>query len=264
MDKSKKSEYIKLAVVLFIAFVVIKACTDSDNSAPPSASSTQAVPVAATTDTTQDKTAADRPPAVDTGYTRKIAEYAFDDYTPDQFPMLNKALGKKGLAEAAKGTHSAAFRVAQSPDCDQVETAAIVNESTKKNVRYFVNCANNNQWHFKASELKDSAGKWYTAENAPAVGMSDTARRAAERENLEKNAPGSMGECVQLLKSRLKHPDSADFHILMGSADFINQDDERTIQVEFEAKNGLGNELTYTGQCVFHKNGKVAVDIFDR
>lgn len=242
---SKGAKFAALTVFFLAAF---SACSDKKDTG---------------TDTADD-TAAPAEAAAPVDPKTKIADYAIDDLTPSDYPKIYKVLGKAGAAEAKRGAYAAAYRVAKSADCDRVDNASITMSSTKKHQEFFVNCANAKQWRFKASELKDSAGKWYTAENAPVVGLSATDIRKQELADLQTSAPGSVPECEELLKQRLKHPASADFHSIMGAANFINPNDERAVQIDFEAKNGLGNELTYTGQCVFHKNGKVSVDIFDR
>jgi hypothetical protein len=244
---SKKSN-LTLAIVAVCVLAGMAKCSGGSNS----------------TDTSSADTGSETASAAPVDPKTKIADYAVDDLTPDQYPKIYKKLGKKGVKDAKAGAFAAAYRVAQSPECDQVETASITMESTKTNQKFFVNCTNAKQWHFTASELKDSAGHWYTAENAPVVGMSDTDRRKQELENLQKTAPGGVMECEDLLKARLKHPASAEFHTVMGMANFINSSDERAIQIEFESTNAFNATLSYTGQCVFHKNGKVSVDIFDR
>lgn len=271
-----KKQWALIALAIAAALIAARSCDsnppdqgNADNLAPEvraqieanaRAAAAEAEPTAADAKAQATEVAGERVAAIKA----KIASYAIEDMTPDEYPDIYKSLGKKGVADAKRGAQAAAYRVAQSAACDSVETASITMQSTKRNQQYFVNCANAKQWNFKPSELKDKAGKWYTAENAPAADISDTERRAAERARLETEAPGNVIDCENRLKARLKHPDSADFHTLMGASNFINNNDERAIQIEFEAKNGFNAELTYTGQCVYKKNGKVAVDIFDR
>lgn len=198
----------------------------------------------------------------------KIQDFALDDLSDkSQFPRLNKSLGKKGIKEAMEGSKAAAYRAAKNPECDSVYTAAPSDNPDrpfKKHHEFFVNCENTKQWRFTADELKDSNGHWYTAENAPAAGISDTERRAAERQALEASAPGDVVSCETALRGQLKHPDSADFHIFTGAASSFNAKNEKFFNIDFEAKNGFGAELTYTGQCIFHRDGTVTTQIFDR
>lgn len=198
----------------------------------------------------------------------KILDYALDDLTDKtQYPRLNKSLGKKGIKEAMAGSKAAALRAAKNTDCDKVETAAPSDNPDRRfkaHHEFFVNCQNARQWRFTADELKDSHGKWYTADNAPAAGISDTERRAAERAEQERTAPGNYVDCENAIKAQLKHPATADFHMFTGQSAAFNIKNEKFINIDFDAKNGLGNELTYTGQCIFHRNGTVTTQIFDR
>lgn len=266
------NQKIKVAALCIFAFVALKSMLGSGsdtsdnitlNDAPGGShvvsvgDGTRAVPVA-------DSTAAMTVDQVK----GKITDYAIDDLTDtSQFPRLNKQLGKKGIKEAMGGSWAAAYRAAKNPDCDSVETAAPSDNPDRRfrdHHEFFVNCANLKQWRFKASELKDSHGKWYTVANAPAAGISDTERRKAEREALQASAPGSVRTCSDALKSSIKFPASATIHDIAGASTDFNMKDERFVNIELEAKNGYGNELTYTGQCIFHRNGKVTVQFFNR
>ncbi|MJS61864.1 hypothetical protein DOC35_19470 [Salmonella enterica subsp. enterica] len=208
--------------------------------------------------------ASDTAPAAPVDPKSKIADYAVDSLTPDQYPKLFKKLGKKGAKDAEAGAYAAAYRVAQSDDCDRVDTASITNESTKTKQEYFVNCANAKQWRFKASELKDSHGKWYTADNAPKVGTSDSDRRKAEMENERNQHPASYSQCEEAIRNQLDYPSAAEFHNLAGRADFVNPHNENVIQIEFEAKNGYGNMLPFVANCIFKHDGTLTTDIYKR
>lgn len=198
----------------------------------------------------------------------KIGEYAFDDLTDtSQFPSLNKQLGKKGVKDAMAGSRAAAYRAAKNADCDKVETAApsdSPDHKFKDNPLFFVSCSNLKQWRFSAKELKDSHGKWYTDDNAPAAGLSDSEVRKAEHDALQASAPGSVMECSEALKHNLKFPASATLHDIAGASMDFNDRDEHFVNIELEAKNDYGNELTYTGQCIFHRDGTITVQFFNR
>lgn len=198
----------------------------------------------------------------------KIQDHAIDDLTDtSQYPSLNRQLGKKGIREAMAGSWAAAYRAAKSSECDSVNTSApsdYPDRKFKDHHEFFTNCDNGKQWKFKAAELKDKKGRWYTAENAPEAGVSETDRRKYEQSALQASAPGSVRECSELLKHDLKFPASAKIHDIAGASVDFNMKDERFVNIELKAKNSYGNELTYTGQCIFHHNGKITVQFFKR
>ena len=161
---------------------------------------TRAVPVSEQSDTTT--LIADQVKA-------KIQDHAIDDMTDtSEYPSLNRQLGKKGIREAMAGSWAAAYRAAKSPECDSVNTSApsdYPDRKFKDHREFFTNCDNGKQWRFKSSELKDKKGHWYTAENAPAAGISETDRRKGEQAALQTNAPGSVRECSEALKIGRAH-----------------------------------------------------------
>lgn len=198
----------------------------------------------------------------------RIQQYAIDDLTDArEYPSLNRQLGKKGIREAMAGSRAAAYRAAKNPACDSVNASSpsdYPDRKFKDHHEFFTNCDNGKQWKFTASELKDRNGHWYTAANAPAAGISETDRRNAERSAAQASAPGSVQECSEALKNNLKFPASATIHDIAGASMDFNAKDERFVNIALEAKNDYGNELTYTGQCIFHHNGTVTVQFFNR
>lgn len=215
--------------------------------------------------------------AVAARLTAKIPDYALDEYTKDQFPKLYKALGKAGVKEAEKGAKAAALKAALSDDCKSVESASVSMETrSTKHMEFFVNCDIDpvegspitvKQWRFKASELKDKHGKWYSTETvtgAEAPGESDTDKNLRKQEAERNQAPADYMRCEEAIKAQLDYPSSADFHYLAGRADFVNPQNENVIRIDFEAKNGFGNMLPFVANCIFKHNGKVIADIYKR
>lgn len=199
----------------------------------------------------------------------KISDGAVDDLTDaSEFPDLVHRIGKSGARDAMKGVKAATYRAARSPDCDAVDAAGPSDYPdkpfTKKHQEYFVNCANAKQWRFTAAELKDAHGKWYTAENAPAAGISDTDRQKAQNAAEQASAPGKYSDCENAIRARLDHPSDAEFHNLAGFSESFNAKNERFMNVDFEAKNEYGAQLSYTGQCIFHRDGTMTTQIFNR
>lgn len=209
--------------------------------------------------------------------TAKIPDWALDEYTKDQFPKLYKALGKAGVKEAEQGAKAAALKAALSDECKSVESASVSMETrSTKHMEFFVNCDIDavegspitvKQWRFKASELKDKHGKWYTVETvtgAEAPGESDTDKNLRKQEEERNQAPANYLRCEEAIKAQLDYPSSADFHTLLGQAQFVNPNNENVIKLEFDAKNGYGNMLPFVANCIFKHDGSVIADIYKR
>lgn len=196
---------------------------------------------------------------------------AIERITPEDYPKAYKRLGRAGADEAYKGAMVAAWRAIQSPDCAEIETASVTMESTARHMEFFVNCntptgsaLTAKQWRFKAAELKDKRGHWYTADNVPAAGVSDTDRNIAEREEARSQAPADYSRCEDAIRKQLDYPSSAEFHNMLGRADFENPAGENVIRLEFESLNGYGNKIPQVANCIFHHNGTLTADIYHR
>lgn len=195
----------------------------------------------------------------------KVHDYAVDPITPDQYPGLYRKLGKNGAAEATAGSYAAAYMAAASNKCDAVETADPSPDSTKRNLKFFVNCDNNQQFRFKANELKNGKGHWLSAEEATDPGESFTNIQKSKREELQSTAPGDMADCQYQIGLKLSHPASADFSLITGSSNTVDGDGNRVIHIDFDAKNAFGSELPYLGECVYkHESSSVDVNILNR
>ncbi|KAG6326381.1 hypothetical protein ID866_12707, partial [Astraeus odoratus] len=266
-----KNQWWTMGAIALVVVAAIHSC--SDDSAP--AGGKDGVVAAALSDSdratieAQARKDANESPAAEespASLAAKIQDGALDEYTPDQFPKLYKRLGKAGVKEAEKGAKAAALKTALSSACLSVQAAAVTNESTKSKMEFFVNCEIEpvadspitvKQWRYKAAELKDAKGHWFTADtitSAKAPGESDTDKNLRKREAERNQAPADYARCEEQIKSQLDYPSAAEFHYLAGRADFVNPQNENVIQIQFEAKNGLGNMLPFTANCIFHHN----------
>lgn len=246
-----KKQWQLMLVIIIVCAGAIKTC-----------SQTEAKKAAAANETTSEPAPVAAPTPLDPA--SKIQGGALDDLDPAEYPKFAKKMGKKRLQDARDGQKVAALLAAKSPECDAVQIASPVMESTKKNLTFFVNCANTKQWHFTEKELKDSHGKWLTAEQLGEPGESTTERNKRERAEREANAPGSYQECEDVLRRNLKHGQSAEFHYVAGKREIVNDKGERFVSIELEALNGLGNEIPMTGYCRFTLDGKVSWEFEDR
>ena len=193
----------------------------------------------------------------------KIQDGAIEVMTAEDYPKMFKKLGKAGAEEAKQGAYAAAYRVAKGSECKSVQTASVTMESTKKKMAFFANCETQTGddlpatgWHFKAADLKDESGNWYTAENAPAAGMSDNRKEKDRRAAADAAAPGDWQQCEDALKDRLPHPSSMDSHYLTGKAETVDGKGRRIIYLDFDAQNQYGNVVGFTGKCQFSKDGQ--------
>ncbi|HGA8481227.1 TPA: hypothetical protein ACITN2_004667 [Salmonella enterica subsp. enterica serovar Virchow] len=266
-----KNQWLTMGAIALVVIAGLNSCGDSSNE--DIADSLSAADRAAVeAQAHKDATGSDTPTTTAAGnVAARVDADAIERITREDYPKAFKRLGKAGADEAYKGATVAAWRAIQSPDCAEVETASVTMESTARHMEFFVNCntptgstLTAKQWRFKASELKDKRGHWYTADNVPAAGTSDTDRNIAQQEAARNQAPADYARCEEQIKSQLDYPSAAEFHNLAGRADFVNPQNENVIQIEFEAKNGFGNMLPFTANCIFHHNGKLTTDIFKR
>lgn len=271
-----KNQWFTMGAIALISLGALKTCNETNNNKAGALSDSDkaAIEAQAHADAEAGTPTTPTRPA---DLTAKIPDYALDEYTKDQFPKLYKALGKTGVKEAEKGAKAAALKAALSNDCKSVESASVSMETrSAKHMEFFVNCDIDpvegspitvKQWRFKASELKDSHGKWLTAETATgteAPGESDTDKNLRKQEEERNQAPADYMRCEEAIKAQLDYPSSADFHYLAGRADFVNPNNENVIKIEFDAKNGYGNMLPFVANCIFKHNGKVIADIYKR
>lgn len=195
---------------------------------------------------------------------------AIERITPDDYPKMFKRLGKTGADAAYKGATVAAWRAVLANGCQEVQTASVTMQSSKKHMEFFVNCLSPDmpggaaQWRFKESELKDAHGKWYTADNVPAAGISDTAKNITKMEADRASAPADYMQCEEAIKNQLDYPSAAEFHNLAGRADFVNPQNENVIKLNFEAKADSGAMLPFVANCIFHHDGTLTADIYKR
>lgn len=84
-----------------------------------------------------------------------IADGAFTVYTKESFPKLYAKYGEAGLKAITQHDASAAFMVAELPECDRVEYVGYSEERTlyPSHLATFVDCANNNRFYVENMQI---------------------------------------------------------------------------------------------------------------
>lgn len=165
-------------------------------------------------------------------YKVHIRSYALDPYTPDQYPKLI-AKYKTRLKEVQVMRRRAAEMAIDSGKCDYVETVEISDsKSALRDVRFFVDCTNQERFYLSENEIKNSSPARAESEKAWST---DSARTA----------------CRELIKDNATIPSSVDIHVF-GSDVYRSQTDGRVvIKFNFDAKNKYGAEVGYVANCYF-------------
>lgn len=88
----------------------------------------------------------------------KVAEGAVVPITRAQYPKLFAEWGSQGIQRINKLAPLAAKKAAESPECDQVEIVEVSDRSiARKNVVFFVDCANSKRFYIDEGDLKSTA-----------------------------------------------------------------------------------------------------------
>lgn len=169
---------------------------------------------------------------------KPISEYAYNDYTKDQFPKLYAEWGSKWVQKIAKVEKAAVQKIANSENtCDSIDSAGISTTRSipKKEIVIYVNCINGE--HFYVSEKQIKEDKPLLSQAQKSVDIDEAISR-----------------CKQLIRINETHPLS----IKYGNIDTFKAQGNGNIVVSilYDSKNDLGGELPHKVKCYIPPEGK--------
>lgn len=169
---------------------------------------------------------------------KPISEYAYNDYTKDQFPKLYAEWGSKWIKKITNVEKAVVQKVANSENtCDSIEEAGISTTRSipKKEIVIYVNCANGERFYVSEKELKED--KQILSQAQKSVDVDEAISR-----------------CKQLIRVNETHPLS----IKYGNIDTLKAQGNGNIVVSilYDSKNDLGGELPHKVKCYIPPEGK--------
>ncbi|QXA08189.1 zinc ribbon domain-containing protein [Acinetobacter pittii] len=169
---------------------------------------------------------------------KPISEYAYNDYTKDQFPKLYAEWGSKWVHKIAKVEKAAVQKIANSENtCDSIDSAGISTTRSvpKKEIVIYVNCMNGEHFYISEKQIK---------EDQPLLSQAQKSVDVDE----------AISRCKQLIRVNETHPLS----IKYGSVDTFKAQGNGNIVVTvlYDSKNDLGGELPHKVKCYIPPEGK--------
>ncbi|HFF6822690.1 TPA: hypothetical protein ACGEAE_004042, partial [Acinetobacter baumannii] len=169
---------------------------------------------------------------------KPISEYAYNDYTKDQFPKLYAEWGTKWVQRIAKVEKAAVHKIANSENtCDSIDSAGISTTRSipKKEIVIYVNCMNGEHFYVSEKQIK---------ENEPLLSQAQKSVDVDE----------AINRCKQLIRNNEIHPLS----IKYGNIDTFKAQGNGNVVVTvlYESKNDLGGELPHKVKCYIPPEGK--------
>lgn len=140
---------------------------------------------------------------------------------------------KPRLKEITTYRRQAAEKAIDSGKCDSVIASELSDKSTLKNLNFWVDCNNGERIYLDENQLKNG-GEVITQQEL-AVSKSD-----------------AMKACEKAIKSDSPFPSSVDIHHLSGVSYYEAPTTHNvTLEIDFDAKNVLGNEVPQKAICNF-------------
>ncbi|MEQ1558426.1 MAG: hypothetical protein ABL933_05725 [Methyloglobulus sp.] len=179
-------------------------------------------------------------------YRSRMSPGALSPYRKEAYPKLFAEFGSR-INEIENFKKKAAEMALDSGKCDFVEYVDMsIENSTLEHLKFWVDCSNKQRIRLDENQLK-SSGKVLTE---------------AEKSWSEADA---LSTCQNAIKNNASFPSVVDMHSLTGTsvrkADITNY---VIVNIDFDAKNGLGMELPYKAECVFAPGEQGALNILQR
>ncbi len=173
---------------------------------------------------------------------------AYTPYTQKAYPKTFRTWGKAGVSKINKYMKIGAYRAAESPRCDTVETADLSDNrsSPPNNIVIFVDCANGERFYFTSKELENSGSAQSQKQKTEHVGDS-----------------AYSSQCEHAIQQELKFPSSMDKKWFSTNVYRAPQGNV-VVTFDFDAKNGFGINLPQRARCVFDDRGMHPVEIVNR
>lgn len=183
---------------------------------------------------------------------QKIGINVLDPYTRKLDPKTFAKFGAR-MPDVEKARAAGAWLSAQSEKCQSVHTSEVSDKSTLNDIHIFVDCVGGERFRYQESELKDSAGRFYTFKSNPDASQSLSIADKAMPHSTAVNA------CKEKVRASAKFASTVKFedHVVRTS-----QNDGKTwVDLHFKAMNPIGAELPHIAHCVFPISGKNQFEI---
>lgn len=179
-------------------------------------------------------------------YAGKIDPAALYPYTAKGgFEKTIKKYGSR-LKEIASFRKQAAEKAIDSGKCDSVIASELSDKSTLKNLNFWVDCNNGERIYLDEHQLKNDA-------------------EVLTQQELAINKRDAMTACEKGIKSNVQFPSSVDIHHFSGTSYYEAPTTHNVIlEMDFDAKTGLGNELPYKAICTFPVGEEASIEIKPR
>lgn len=179
-------------------------------------------------------------------YAGKIDPSALYPYTAKGgFEKTVKKYGSR-LKEITTFRRQAAERAVDSGKCDSVIASELSDKSTLKHLNFWVDCNNGERIYLDEFQLKKGG-------------------QAVTQRELAISKGDAMVACEKGIKSNAQFPSSVDIHHFSGTAYYEAPTTHNVVlEMDFDAKNGLGNELPYKAICNFPVGEEGTIEIKPR
>ncbi|WP_237173046.1 hypothetical protein [Paracandidimonas lactea] len=176
-----------------------------------------------------------------------IADGAIQKITKAQYPKTFKQWGQKGVDRINSLTPAAAQLVIDSGTCDSLELIELSGRSKPpSSIVFFADCKNGNRFYVSDADIKASQ------------------KLMSKNETTSKYSDSAMTEmCTKSIRSGLQFPSTFDANF-GGTTVYRAPGGNVVVNIDFEAKNGLGNVLPHRGRCVFDDRGMSPPEISPR
>ena len=178
-------------------------------------------------------------------FLEKVDPHALQPYDRKNYPRIFSRYGKR-IRDVEKFRKLAAKKALESGKCDFVEVAELSDKSPLNNLTYFVDCRNRERIYITENQIKHSLPVRSEKEKA----WSKTA---------------AIEECKKMVRARAFIPSEVDFHEFTGTAAIETPTTHRLlVQMDFEAKNALGQKIPFTARCIFPPGESGTIEITRR
>lgn len=242
----------KYCLIAIVAIVLIKCAfgggSEGGKSAPPGIGPTK-------------NTAS--PQVKEASPSNKVSDSALTPYTKDLYPKLFAQFAER-MPDVERAKVASVYLAASSDKCARVWGVDVSSQSTKNNIKTFVDCDKPNgesgseRFRFSESELKDQNGKFFTKNTVPSASKAKTMGEKGISED------DAVMACREMTRVSAKFPSSVNFSTLNTLAGKSSGSGETWVNLELTAKNESGVDLPYKSECRFPIDGAPKVDVYRR
>ncbi|MDZ4382837.1 MAG: hypothetical protein U0942_16010 [Parvibaculum sp.] len=173
----------------------------------------------------------------------------YEPYSRAEYPKTFATWGEAGIRKVNEFRKKAAFKASAAATCDEVAYADVSDNRSRppSEIVIFVDCNNGQRFYFDEAAL---------AASGPVLSETEKTAHISDKTVLSR--------CREELPKRLQFPSSYDPDWFGESVYRAPVTGRVVAQINFEAKNGIGNTIPQTGRCIFDASGLVDVEIANR